>query len=375
MHRMPRAPAVWREPVVTVKDSHYQSISDAGTNPGRSPPEKSMRSAPMAADPLQHDGQVDDMDANNADDMLLVEQFFHGSQALGEIREAMAGSMARLNDESRRAGEQRAVFATGAQQLARMEGTLGAIGQRATACLTGISNIDDLVTQVRQFVEVIDTISKQTNLLALNSAVEAARAGVHGKGFAVLATAVRELATETREAAHSISEAVSGMEEAAATAGGDVNDMATEAGTLAESTRSFSQDMKGLLDASQSLHDTVNIAARQSFINTVKMDHVVWKSELYRMIFGFSGKKLDEFADHTQCRLGKWYYTGEGAQLYRGNRAFQALDKPHAGVHQSGIEAARLASQGDFDGCRAALAAMERYSFQVMSALSDLAAD
>lgn len=257
-----------------------------------------------------------------------------------------------------------------------LENTTSALFNLVDKLKASMQTVEDLhasAEKIGTFISLIQQISSQTNLLALNAAIEAARAGPAGRGFAVVAGEVCNLAERSRIAASDIDKLVNNIQSDTQDVLADITDLSKIAYDSSEHGLESKAISGQLINFFHDMEKAIAQTALRSFTELAKIDHLVFKLEVYKVFFGTSQKQANDFANHTMCRLGKWYHTGEGKQYFEKLPGYKEMDAPHAAVHQFGKSAIDKFHQGMVSSGINDIEKMETYSMSVLQCLEQMA--
>ncbi|MCL5047156.1 MAG: methyl-accepting chemotaxis protein [Actinobacteria bacterium] len=162
------------------------------------------------------------------------------AESVSRISDAMQGLVTSVEGATEgaaavmaKAGEAERTARSSSDEIRRSLSHIGEVFDVLSGLKSKMNNLEAMSHQVKEIIEVISEITAQTNLLALNAAIEAARAGEHGKGFAVVADEVRKLAERSQRAAKEIGEIISEITNG-------VNDTAATMNVIGQTVQSLS---------------------------------------------------------------------------------------------------------------------------------------
>jgi methyl-accepting chemotaxis protein len=153
-----------------------------------------------------------------ARESLLSRIFLRSERGLSMAIEHVGKSLGEVAGHSAQSESLSNEYAQAAQHMSNaaddMSGALGKAMGAAESSSHALADLSSKADTIKSLTGHIDVIAKQTNLLALNAAIEAARAGEAGRGFAVVADEVRKLADQAQKAAEEIAAAIAAMTDA-----------------------------------------------------------------------------------------------------------------------------------------------------------------
>jgi predicted nucleic acid-binding Zn-ribbon protein len=296
----------------------------------------------------------------------------NSSDLVNNIREELAVSSTELIGHRDNFKSSQDLFTEVLSMLASTTLATAKISEDSQEASSSVDSLKTATAGINDFVNIIKGISDQTNLLALNAAIEAARAGEQGRGFAVVADEVRTLAQRSAEASNEISNLIEQVNQQMEQVIEGIHQVGDKSNEINQGTTTIESTANNIVAVSKKMYSVITSSTADAFIQTVKMDHVVWKLEVYQVMLGVSDKSIDEFTNHQDCRLGKWYFTGGGAEKYANYSAFKQLDAPHAQVHNSGLSALNAMRVGNMEQAVKDLAVMENSSVTVVNLLTTL---
>jgi methyl-accepting chemotaxis protein len=310
---------------------------------------------------------------NNADRTINT-LFLSSLDMLDGVRHDVAASAQSIAEEKQRLENSLSDFAHISSTLTECVDVLKNLTNKSGEISQSIGKLSQSALEIESFVSQIQSLSAQTNLLALNAAIEAARAGEQGRGFAVVADEVRTLAGRSAQASDKISALTSATTEQTSKVSTYINENNDQTAQVSQSATTINHSVTDIAKMATSMSKVISAASLSTFVQTVKLDHMVWKVDVYKMVRGEAKKSNNDITDHTQCRLGRWYYEGEGKRLYSELNEFRQLEQPHAAVHQAGKEAIKAKADGQLDKVAEALGKMEKASVLVFEKLNSIEA-
>jgi methyl-accepting chemotaxis protein len=189
----------------------------------------------------QMTASIQEMDQNLLNLATVVEEAVANTQEMSASIVQVAGNADRVRSESNVTDQQ---VREGRNEVLALSKGMGSISDTVADVVTEMQSLDGASRQIGEILGLIEEIADQTNLLALNAAIEAARAGEHGRGFAVVADEVRKLAENSASSTKQIGQLVADIQRRTSA----VLERAARANSLVQSNAESARNVTSMIE-------------------------------------------------------------------------------------------------------------------------------